>query len=119
MKEVFQGSGVTMLRNAFLFSSFVVYIDFSKQIVPGGLGPFLEGGVCASLAWMTIWPLDVVKSQMQSGNYKGQGIGSLLKGIIRDGLLFRGLLPGLLRSTIANGAGMVMYRKTEQYLNNQ
>ena len=41
-REVFQGSGVTMLRNAFLFSSFVVYIDLSKQIVPGGLGPFLE-----------------------------------------------------------------------------
>jgi hypothetical protein len=37
------GSGATIFRNAFLFGSFVTYMDLSKQIVPGGLSPFMTG----------------------------------------------------------------------------
>ena len=63
--EIFQGSGATMLRNSFLFGSFMIYVDLSKQLVPGGLGAFTTGAVCANLAWLTIWPMDVAKSQIQ------------------------------------------------------
>ena len=34
-------------------------------LVPGGLGPFWTGAICANLAWLTIWPIDVVKSQVR------------------------------------------------------
>ena len=61
LSSVYKGSSATMVRNAFLFGSFVVYIDLSKQAVDGGLGPFWTGAVCSNLAWLTIWPLDVVK----------------------------------------------------------
>lgn len=37
------GSGATIFRNAFLFGFFVTYMDLSKQIVPGGLSPFMTG----------------------------------------------------------------------------
>lgn len=37
MYQVMSGSGVTVLRNSLLFSAFMVYVDISKQIVPGGL----------------------------------------------------------------------------------
>ena len=30
--------GFTVFRNTWLFALFVVYVDISKQIVPGGLG---------------------------------------------------------------------------------
>ena len=116
-RSMYKGLGATMLRNSFLFSSFVVYLDFSKQVVPGGLGPFWSGAVCANLAWLTVWPMDVVKSQMQSGLYEGRGIGPLLKDVWRSGKLYRGLLPGLTRSTIANGMGMWVYKKVEAALN--
>jgi hypothetical protein len=35
--EVLSGTGATIFRNSFLFGSFVIYMDISKQIVPGGI----------------------------------------------------------------------------------
>lgn len=113
------GVPITLLRNSFLFASFAVYADWSKLLVPGGLGPFWTGAVCANLAWLTIWPLDVVKSQMQSGNYAGSQMGKLLADVVRSGSLFRGLVPGLVRSTLANGCAMTAYAKTKAMLEAQ
>ena len=111
-----------MGRNTFLYSSFVVYIDLSKQLCKAGyvpsilmqpekkeLTPFAKGAICANLAWMTIWPADVVKTQRQSGNYDGKSVWELFFTNLRSGRLFRGILPGLARSTMANGLSMVVY----------
>jgi solute carrier family 25 carnitine/acylcarnitine transporter 20/29 len=115
-REVFSGSGATIFRNSFLFSSFVVYVDITKQLVPGGIGPFLTGAVCSNLAWLTVWPLDVVKSQIQSGNFENKSFGKLLLNNIKTGALFRGLVPGLTRSFVANGCAMVVYNKILEIL---
>jgi hypothetical protein len=72
--------------------------------------------VCANLAWLTIWPLDVVKTQLQSGKYSGKSPLTLVKDVWRTGLIYRGLLPGLTRSTVANGLSMVVYKKVEALL---
>ncbi|CAJ1953684.1 unnamed protein product [Cylindrotheca closterium] len=122
LRHVLDGTGVTLARNVSLFSCFVVYLDISKQAcqagyVPSflmqpsgdGLSPFAKGAICANLAWLTIWPLDVLKTQRQSGNYEGQSAMQLLKTNLQTGRLFRGVLPGLFRSTIANGSSMVVY----------
>lgn len=111
VRELLSGSGATMFRNSFLFCAFMIYIDLSKQVVPGGLGAFWTGAVCSNLAWLTVWPLDVVKSQLQSGKFHGRSYAALLVDNFRTGALFRGLLPGLTRSFIANGCSMVVYRK--------
>ena len=68
------------------------------------------------MAWLTIWPLDVVKSQLQSGNYQGKSVDTLLRDIWRSGKLYRGLVVGLSRSTIANGLSMIVYKKVESAL---
>jgi hypothetical protein len=83
------------------------------------LPPFAIGALCSNLAWLTVWPLDVVKSQVQSGHYQGQGLWKLLVGTARSGQLYRGLLPGLMRSTIANGCAMVAYTETKKVLEKQ
>mmetsp|Transcript_1107 Transcript_1107/g.2419 ORF Transcript_1107/g.2419 Transcript_1107/m.2419 type:complete len:259 (+) Transcript_1107:148-924(+) len=110
-REIFSGSGTTLLRNSFLFASFAVYMDISKQVAD--LGPFLMGGICANLAWLTIWPLDVVKSRVQSGRYEGISFAKVLREAWQSGELYRGLGPGLTRSFIANGSSMVVYRHVE------
>eukprot|EP00808_Paulinella_micropora_P010088 g19209.t1 len=114
--EIYKGSSTTMFRNMFLFSSFVLYIDFSKQLIPGGLSPFWTGAICANLAWFTIWPLDVVKSQLQSGKYGNKGTRALLVDVIKSGQLYKGLMPGLARSTMTNGIAMVALKETERVL---
>jgi solute carrier family 25 carnitine/acylcarnitine transporter 20/29 len=75
LQDIFKGSGATMLRNSFLFCSFAIYMDVQKHLLGGGgLSPFWTGALCANLAWATVWPLDVVKTQLQSGNYQGNFI---------------------------------------------
>jgi hypothetical protein len=125
MRAVLSKTSVTLHRNKFLCSGFVIYMDLSKQLchaglvpglltVPDGsqLTPFWKGAICANLAWLTVWPGDVVKTQRQSGNYEGVSSLSLLKENIATGRLYKGVLPGLARSTIANGTSMVVYEMT-------
>jgi solute carrier family 25 carnitine/acylcarnitine transporter 20/29 len=76
----------------------------------GSLTPFAKGAICANLAWLTVWPADVVKTQRQSGIYCADASAlSLLRSNMASGRMFRGVVPGLVRSTIANGTSMVMY----------
>ena len=125
LRAALSGTSVTLLRNTFLYSSFVIYMDLSKQlchagVVPGvltvsdgsQLTPFWKGAICANLAWLTVWPGDVVKTQRQSGNYEGVSALGLLKENIATGRMYKGVLPGLGRSTIANGSSMVVYEMT-------
>ena len=124
------GTFVTLGRNSVLFAAFVVYIDLAKQACRAGyvprvlmdegesnLSPFAKGAICANLAWLTVWPADVVKTQRQSGNYDPK-ISSfeLLRENLKSGRLFRGLIPGLVRSSLANGSSMVVYEWVESTL---
>jgi solute carrier family 25 carnitine/acylcarnitine transporter 20/29 len=114
--ELLTGSGATLMRNSFLFAAFVIYMDLSDMVLPGGLGHFVSGAICSNLAWLSIWPMDVVKSQMQSGNFRGQSFISLLRNNFTSGSMFRGIWPGLVRSSISNGCSMVVYKKVLEAL---
>ena len=110
------GAPLTFLRNSLLFSSFAVYSDLSSFFIEGGLSPFWKGAVCANLAWLTVWPLDVVKSRAMSGRFGRSGAAELLRGAAKDGALLRGLAPGLVRSTLANGVGMVVFARVKEVM---
>jgi len=114
-----QGFGATIVRNSGLFSGFVIYMDIFQQIEENrGMTatPFFRAGVCANLAWLTIWPLDVIKTRRQSGKYNDRSLAWLLRDIIQKGDMYRGLSLGLLRSFIANGASMEVYTIVEREL---
>ena len=113
-REALSGLGVTMGRNTGLFSAFVVYMDLLRPYL--GDSPFVYGATCSNLAWLTVWPFDVVKTQRQSGRHPGVSAPALLANAARDGALFRGLLPGLVRSSIANGTSMVVYKRVHAEL---
>lgn len=93
-------------------------LDISKQLVPGGLSPFWAGAINSSLAWLTIWPLDVVKSRMQSGLYPNKSFLHVFGDIVKNhpNQLLSGVVPGLLRSSVANGTSMIIYKKVEKLL---
>jgi len=117
--DVTKGFGVTLFRNSFLFSSFVIYMDVLRQQLENRdmtLSPFLKAGICANAAWFTIWPFDVVKTKRQSGKYEGRSLLWLLKDIIRTGDMYRGLSAGMLRSFFANGVSMEVYTRVEKEL---
>ncbi len=53
----------------------------------------------------------MIKSRRQSGLFKGDSSWKMLKDLVRSRALFAGVLPGLLRSTIANGTGLYCMTK--------
>jgi len=112
------GLKITLIRNVNLFGSFVIFMDLSRQLTGGQLGPFLTGGICASAAWFTIWPLDVVRTRVQSGVFhKDQSLAWQLAQVLKSPReMTRGMGPGLIRSFYANGCAMFMYRQTETLL---
>ena len=118
-KQLLNGFGTTMFRNSFLFSSFVIYMDIFRQQIEERfvtkVSPFIKAGTCASMAWLTIWPIDVIKTRRQSGRYEGS-IGYLLTDVIKSGHMYKGLGVGLLRGFIANGASMEVYSVVEKEL---
>ena len=74
---------------------------------------------------MFVWgffgqPADVVKTQRQSGNYdESKTTMMLLKENVKTGRLFRGVVPGLVRSSLANGSSMVIYEGVHTALTEQ
>eukprot|EP00804_Cyclotella_cryptica_P026679 CCRYP_007917-RA/>CCRYP_007917-RA protein AED:0.12 eAED:0.12 QI:122/1/1/1/1/1/3/398/286 len=119
LRDVFQGFGATLFRNSFLFSSFVIYMDILKQQLERtntNLAPFLKAGICANLAWFTVWPLDVVKTRRQSGKYNDKSLLWLLRDAVSKGDMYRGLSAGMLRSFFANGFSMEVYMVVEREL---
>jgi solute carrier family 25 carnitine/acylcarnitine transporter 20/29 len=131
-QNLLDGSLVTFSRNTILFTSFIVYIDLSKQLCQAGivpqilcnqdrtsLTPFAKGAICANMAWITCWPFDVVKTQRQSGNFSSNvSSWQLLKENFSSGRMFSGLFPGLIRSSLANGTSMVVYETVHSNLSN-
>lgn len=83
------------------------------------LTPFITAGICANLAWITVWPIDVVKTRRQSGKYNDRSVLWLLRDALIKGDLYRGLSVGMVRSFIANGASMEVYTVVERELRRQ
>ena len=129
-KNILDGSMITFGRNTILFASFIVYVDLAKQACSAGmiptflcnedstnLTPFAKGALCSNLAWLSCWPFDVIKTQRQSGIFDPNVSAiQLLKDNAKQGKLLRGLVPGLIRSSIANGSSMVVYETVHTHL---
>ena len=121
LTELYTGAGATWARGTLMLTSFFVLCDYSEKAAPELmsrplLGGFLKGGVCATLAWAVAWPIEVAKNLKQGAD--GSRLSTLA--IVRqlaasDGLrgLYRGFLPGALRSFVANGAGMAVFQFTQ------
>ncbi len=109
-----------LFRNSFLLSGFLIYMEVLRQQVQERRGYDLtleiKASICANLAWLTIWPLDVVKTRWQRGKYNGRSLRWLLWGVFRKGDMYRGLSMGVLHSFVANFFSMEVYTVVERKL---
>jgi len=116
-KGLYKGFGVTLGRTVGLMTTYFIMVDsmrrhMSEYFKRPLLGPFLISGVAATVGWWVVWPLEVMKSQVQ-GNYgKDMPLISRLKLAYTDrgGItgLYRGIVPGSIRSFLANGCAMIV-----------
>lgn len=120
------GFGVTLLRGSLLLTIFFIYFDsarrHTKNLFENPIGTFIITGTCTTAAWVTVWPLEYMKSQVQGGyGDKDQPLFQRMKGIIHSkGFfgLYRGIGPGCVRSFIANGVSMVVMKWVSENLTN-
>lgn len=117
LRKVYTGFGITWVRTMGLMCSYFILVDTGRRNFPDHfkrpiLGPFLISGCAATLGWWIVWPFEYMKSQVQSG-YGGKQIPvyKRMAAIIREKgffSLYRGIMPGTIRSFLANGTSMVV-----------
>lgn len=124
--ELYTGALPTWGRATLMLTSFFVLCDQSQRAAPELmsrplLGGFIKGGACATVAWAVAWPVEVVKSKVQgveAARYQGQSMLTILRETARsEGVrgLYKGFLPGAIRSCLANGVGMAAYQLTQSW----
>jgi len=124
-RELFTGFGLTWARLYLALGSFFVICDTADRHAPQlfsmpVVGPFLKGGVAATLGWWLAWPLETLKSQVQAGGSGGGAALSVvarMRGVLQErGLvgLYRGIGPGTLRSLLGNGAAFTAFSLCQQ-----
>lgn len=124
-RELYVGSAPTLYRSCTMLGAFFVLNDYCSRLLPSLntmviLGPFVKGGVCASVGWVAAWPFEVVKSRVQADTvreYHRMSVTTILARIVREEgfrALFRGILPGLSRSFVSNGVSMIALHFTQR-----
>jgi solute carrier family 25 carnitine/acylcarnitine transporter 20/29 len=131
LRSVYRGFGVSWARTVGLMTFFFVQVDYLERhhaelVATPLLGPFIKGGICATTAWVLVWPLEVLKNRRQAGTVvldggAAEGAGTLgrLRALLQaQGFrgLFRGIGPGLTRSLVANGASMIVYSECSRLM---
>ena len=127
IKNVFQGFKLLWLRSSLLLSTYFSSVDIFRRktnFFKTNAGLFVMNGTCSVLAWLSIWPLEIVKNQIQSQNEsnfnKRYKIVDLLReNINKNGILngfSRGSIPGLTSVFIRSGAAMIVMQYTQIFL---
>eukprot|EP00250_Pteridium_aquilinum_P018114 c23952_g2_i1 orf=725-1651(-) len=126
IQGLYRGLGITILRDApahaFYFTS---YEYVREQLHPGcrksgqesPLTMLTAGGIAGVASWVTLYPLDVLKSRLQAQG--GPGISNKYTGILdclkksvqEEGfsVLWRGLGAAVVRAYVVNGAIFTAY----------
>jgi len=115
--EIYTGLGVSWIRTVGLMTTFFMLVDTGVRHFPDVInapliGPFVKGGVCATMAWWVIWPFETLKSQVQGNTPGPSSLWQRLRFVAKNGGmrgLFRGIVPGSTRSLIANGVSMIVF----------
>lgn len=110
MKGLFAGIGPTLVRDSLGNMAYFGVYEVTKQslirargLEKGDTLTFIAGGGCAGVAyWLLIFPIDTVKSIVQSGESKGKQGASQIAGDLYKSkgtaAFYRGLAPALLRA---------------------
>lgn len=116
LRDSFTGLKVTWIRSLMLLPSYFIFLDtfrrkFDKVFRSNIMGPFIVSGCASSMAWLIVWPLENIKSQVQASYTKEKNLFKQVAFIIKErgGVmgLYRGISPGLIRSFLANGSAFV------------
>jgi solute carrier family 25 carnitine/acylcarnitine transporter 20/29 len=125
VKELYKGFPLQLIRTGGVMTTYFICIDTIRRKAPATfdsvLGQFLASSCSATLGFWLVWPFEVLKNQVQadmkinnpdtsSTSQKislKERVAIILK---QQGVLglYRGILPGTIRSMLSNGVSMVV-----------
>jgi len=114
-KNVLKGLTVTTLRETSSGLAYYSSYYYSKHNLPiknDYLRMFLSGIICGSLTWTVSFPLDVLKTKIQTDVPGYGGIKAGLKHLYQTGHIFRGYSAAILRASLVHGVSMLGYDAT-------
>ncbi|CCG21122.1 Ymc1 inner mitochondrial membrane transporter [Candida orthopsilosis Co 90-125] len=133
LRGIYKGLGPTLARESvglgIYFATYEALVAEDLKIHPGltraDIKPWklcLYGGLSGYTLWMSIYPVDVIKSKLQTDALKGAKYKNSLS-VIRDifhkqGIrgFYKGFLPTILRAAPANGATFAVFEITMRLL---
>ena len=73
-RSPYRGIGLTVVRNTSVIALFWFFVATSREVREAvtsspAQSAFLAGGGCSTLAWLIVYPVDVLKSQVQAGEF--------------------------------------------------
>lgn len=127
LNQVYRGIGLQLGRTGGVMTTYFVTVDSIRRHHPdvfqSKLGQFLASAGAATFGFWVVWPLEVLKNQVQAGTPVGprgkdatlqERVVALGKGGL--GGLYRGILPGTLRSVVSNGFSMVVMIEAQKWV---
>ena len=123
LRDMYRGFGVTCCRTIGLMTTYFILVDSGRRHASDAfstafIGPFLMSGGAATLGWWLVWPLEYMKSQVQSGYGPDESVLQRMKRVMKERggflALYRGIGPGTIRSFLANGTSMVVMQHAQR-----
>tara|TARA_B100000401_G_C52803952_1_gene720117 strand:+ start:17 stop:667 length:651 start_codon:yes stop_codon:yes gene_type:complete len=100
IKHSYKNINYVILRES---PSCCIYFGLYNECKKNNLSSFLSGGICGMSSWLFTYPLDTIKTRMQSNSSKS------FKQAILIGNLFKGLNICLIRAFFVNAIGFYTY----------
>jgi solute carrier family 25 carnitine/acylcarnitine transporter 20/29 len=99
----FKGMSLTLLREV---PANIIYFGTYNYLRNNKFNILLSGGIAGFLSWLITYPIDVIKTRIQSDKYIN------IKSAIMKKNFYKGLTPCLLRAIFVNSIGFYVYETT-------
>lgn len=122
-KNLYKGFVPTWLKAMGMMTTYFTCLDYFRRhtdVFKSYPKLFFVNGFCACIGFLLIWPIEIVKNQVQSENKQNYSVireirrNAKEQGVIKG--LFRGIGPGLASVFIRNGTSMLVMQRVQRLL---